>query len=176
MTPPTTTRFRLPAAGRYVLDPQRSTASYTGRHMFGMGRVRAQLTITSGELRVTTPVRDSQVTATVDAASFQSGNARRDRDVVSSRLLDVTQHPTITFSSTTVREEADSLVVEGLVTAHGTAVPTQVRVQALQVDEEGVHVHARAEHLDRFAFGITAARGLVGRYLDIELDVLAVPL
>jgi polyisoprenoid-binding protein YceI len=140
-----------------------------------MGTVHAQLAITGGELRITRPVRDSHVEATVDAASFDSGNARRDRDVVSSRLLDVAQYPTITFSSTTVREDGDRLVVEGLITAHGTAVPTEVRVSALRADDEGVHVRARAEHLDRYAFGITAGRGMVGRYLDIELDVLAVP-
>ena len=29
-------------------------------------------------------------------------------------------------------------------------------------------------HLDRTAFGITGARGFAGRYLDIDLDVVAV--
>jgi hypothetical protein len=37
----------------------------------------------------------------------------------------------------------------------------------------GMRVHARAEHLDRHAFGITGSRGMVGRYLDLDFDLLA---
>ena len=31
------------------------------------------------------------------------------------------------------------------------------------------------QHLDRYAFGITNGRGMVGRYLDLDLDVSATP-
>ena len=37
----------------------------------------------------------------------------------------------------------------------------------------GLRVHGGDEHLDRTTFGITGSRGMVGRYLDLEFDVLA---
>jgi hypothetical protein len=36
-----------------------------------------------------------------------------------------------------------------------------------------MRVHASAHHLDRHAFGITGAKGMVGRHLDLDFDVLA---
>lgn len=42
-------------------------------------------------------------------------------------------------------------------------------------EADGVHMHAVAEHLDRYAFGVTKGKGMVGRYLDLDFDVFAVP-
>jgi hypothetical protein len=38
-----------------------------------------------------------------------------------------------------------------------------------------MRVHARADHLDRHAFGVVKSKGMVGRYLDLDLDVFALP-
>ena len=45
----------------------------------------------------------------------------------------------------------------------------------LTPDGDGFRLHGRAEHLDRYAFGVTKGKGMVGRYLDLELDVVASP-
>ena len=63
----------------------------------------------------------------------------------------------------------------GSVTAHGTTVPVELLIDRTTPEATGLRVHARAEHLDRCAFGVTRGRGMVGRYLDLDLDVLAVP-
>lgn len=60
-------------------------------------------------------------------------------------------------------------------TAHGNTAPVDLLVDRVTREAGGWHVHARAEHLDRYAFGVTKGRGMVGRYLDLDLDVLAVP-
>ena len=62
---------------------------YSGKHMFGLGTVHATFTVREGELRVGEPWTTSRVTVTVDAASFSSNSARRDKDVRSAGLLDV---------------------------------------------------------------------------------------
>jgi hypothetical protein len=64
-------------------------------------------------------------------------------------------------------------VLRGTVTAHGTAVPVDVVIDRMVPDGNGMRVLARAEHLDRHAFGITGSAGMVGRYLDLDFDVLA---
>jgi polyisoprenoid-binding protein YceI len=175
MTASHTTTLNAPTAGRYWIDPQRSQVSYTGRHMFGLGVVRAAFTIRSGDLRIADPLTASSVAVTVDAGSFTSNSAKRDRDVRSASLLDVAAHPDITFVSQELRPDSDGWRLTGRVTAHGNVVSVEVLIDRMTPEATGVHVHARAEHLDRLAFGITKGRGMVGRYLDLDLDVFAVP-
>ena len=51
---------------------QRSTVTYSGRHLFGLGAVKATFTIASGELLVADPVAASTVVVSVYAGSFRS--------------------------------------------------------------------------------------------------------
>lgn len=164
---------RLPRPGTYRLDPARSKVSYSGRHMFGLGTVRATFGVTSGEITVADPPTTTSTTVVVDAASFASGNARRDRDVVGSGLLDVATYPEIVFTSERIREDGDHWVVEGAVTAHGATAPVEVVLDRLTSDDLGLSVHGHAEHVDRTALGVTGSRGMVGRYLDLQLDAFA---
>lgn len=161
-------------AGTYEIDATRSMVTYAGKHMFGLGTVSAELNVTSGEIRVAESETGCRVHATIDAASFTSDNARRDRDVTEN-FLQVATHPDIVFSSSAVRRVGDRLLVEGTVTAHAHTVPVEVTVHSIESEGGTIHVHAGASRLDRFAFGITNGRGMVGRFLDLELDVVAAP-
>jgi polyisoprenoid-binding protein YceI len=164
---------QAPTSGTYRVDPQQSTVSYSGRHMFGLGTVHATFAITSGEVHVLDPVADSTVIVSMDPATFSSGNPKRDRDVVAASLLDCATHPEISFASRGLRQDTDHWVLSGTVTAHGTAVPVDVVIDRVTPEGDGMRVHARADHLDRHAFGITGSKGMVGRYLDLDFDVLA---
>jgi polyisoprenoid-binding protein YceI len=159
--------------GTYRLDPHRSRVHYSGKHMFGMGTVHATFTVQSGELHVDDPLGSSSVIVTVDAASFKSNIAKRDDDVRSAGLLDVARYPVITFASDDLQHDGDTVLVTGTVTAHGHSVGVAVRIDHLTREGTGIRLHGRAEHLDRTAFGITGSRGMVGRYLDLELDAFA---
>ena len=159
--------------GTYRLDPAKSRVHYSGKHMFGMGTVHASFTVQGGELRVCDPLATSSAMVTVDAASFRSNSAKRDNDVRSTGLLDVARYPTITFASERLQQQGDTVLATGTVTAHGHTVGVDVRIDRLTREGTGIRLHGLAEHLDRTAFGITAARGMVGRYLDLELDAFA---
>jgi polyisoprenoid-binding protein YceI len=173
MTHNSTASTAVLAAGTYRLDPAKSRVQYTGKHMFGLGTVHATFTIEGGELRIREPLATSSVAVTVDAASFSSNNAKRDKDVRSAGLLDVANFRAITFASDALQPRGDTLLVNGTVTAHGHTVDVDVRIDRITVEGTGIRLHGRAEHLDRTAFGITGSRGMVGRYLDLELDAFA---
>ena len=175
MTAQHATSVQAPPSGTYRIDPQRSQVSYAGRHMFGLGVVRATFMIRAGELHVADAFTGSSVAVSVDASSFRSNSAKRDNDVRSASLLDVATHPDITFRSESFRRDGDTWRVPGIVTAHGEAVPVEVVVDQVTPETGGVRVHGRADHLDRYAFGVTNGKGMVGRYLDLDLDVFAVP-
>jgi polyisoprenoid-binding protein YceI len=166
----------VPTAGRYRVDPQRSTVTYSGRHMFGLGAVKATFTIAaSGELLVADPVAASTVVVSVDAGSFRSDKSRRDDHVRSASLLDAATYPNITFTSDGLREQGAGWLLDGALTAHGQTVPVQVVIDRATNEGDGVRVHAHVERLDRYAFGVTKVKGMAGRYLDLDLDVFAVP-
>jgi polyisoprenoid-binding protein YceI len=173
----TTTTVQIPPAGIYRIDPTRSKVSYSGRHMFGLGVVHATFAVRGGDLRVGDPLTASGVTVTVDAGSFRSTSAKRDKDVRGATLLDVAAYPDITFVSDGLRADGDSgrWLMRGSVTAHGTSVPVEVVIDGAVPEPGGVRLHGRAEHLDRYAFGVTQGKGMVGRYLDLDLDVFGVP-
>lgn len=174
MTPTSATPVPDIDAGTYRLDPHRSKVTYSGRHMFGMGTVHAGFTIRSGEISVTDSLTDVSVVAAIDATSFTSGSAKRDRDVKSAGLLDVATYPDITYASSALRRDGDRVLVDGNVTSHGSTVSVQVTVTRVDTETDGIRIHAGAQHLDRYAFGITKSRGMVGRFLDLDFDVLAV--
>jgi hypothetical protein len=77
------------------------------------------------------------------------------------------------FATRGLREDAGDWVLSGTVTAHGTAVPVDVVINRMTPEGDGMRVDARADHLDRQASGITGARRMVVRYLDLDFDVLA---
>lgn len=162
------------AAGRYRIDPDRSRVRYSGKHMFGMGTVHATFSVRDGDLSVGDAAGALTTRVTVDAASFSSDSEKRDRDVRSAGLLDVEHHPDITFASEHVQETpGEGWLVPGTVTVHGRSVPVGLQVDRVTVNGPEVLVHGWVRRLDRTSFGITGSRGMVGRYLDLEIDVVA---
>ena len=174
-TQPAAKSLSMPIAGTYRIDVVRSRITYTCRHMFGLGTVRAEFSIASGLLEIAESLTECRAAATIDAASFKSDNAKRDRDVKGPGLLDVAKFPRIEFASTEVREDGRGATLVGIVAMHGVDAAVEVAVSAWEAPApDQIHVLARADHLDRCSFGIKGARGWVGRYFDLTLDVLAV--
>ncbi len=80
----------------------------------------------------------------IAADSFFSGNALRDKDVISGELLDASTYPTITFTSTRIRPAGDGWVVSGSITARGTASDAEMRVREARTDGSAIRFLATA--------------------------------
>ncbi len=165
--------LRWPRPGTYRVDPIRSSIRYTGRHMFGLGAVQATFVVSAGAITVAESSSASEVRLSVDPATFTSDKARRDKHVKSKALLDVEQYPEITFRSHAIRAEGDPWRVVGDVTAHGSTQPVEITVDRATTSGTDVMVHAFAQ-LDRYAFGVTGVKGMAGRHLTLEFDLIAV--
>ena len=110
----------------------------------------------------------------ISAASFSSGNATRDADVISPALLDAPGFPEITFAGQGARQDGTDWVVAGSVTAHGTPGPAEVRVSGARVEGETVRFAATAR-LDRTSFGVIKKKGMVGRTVTVRIDAVGQP-
>ena len=66
----------------------------------------------------------------------------------------------------------DGWVVPGSVTAHGTAVPAEVRLSDAREESGGARFRATARR-DRTTFGVTKKKGMVGRTVNLVIEAVA---
>jgi polyisoprenoid-binding protein YceI len=167
-----------PPAGRYRINPHNSSVTFRTRHLFGLAPVHGTLALRDGTIDIAEPATDCVVGARVAASSFTSGNPARDAAVLSPRLLDAATYPSLVFVSTALISEpgprAGNWLLCGELEVRGVTRPVEVRISAVSADASGsVRVRATLS-VDRYAFGITAYRGLAARRLTVDLDIQAV--
>jgi polyisoprenoid-binding protein YceI len=169
---PDSATVQIPAAGTYRLDPQASSISFAARHMFGLGGVTGTFQLVSGEITITDPVTSSNASAVIDAASFQTGLAARDKDVKSANFLHADEHPQITFTSTELAQDGDQWLLRGQITVRGKSAPAELVVTEARADNGGLFVKATTR-VDRYAHGLIKKKGMAGRHLDLTITAHA---
>ena len=161
---------RAPRLGHYDIDARHSAITFRTRHLFGLAPVRGGFTIISGTVDVAEPLAGSRIHAEVDAASFRTGNGQRDAAVRSGGLLDVARHPVITFDA----DHLDGTVLAGVLAVRGVTRPVSLAVDSVDPTASGSFTARARVRIDRTEFGITARRGLAGRYLELSVEVQCV--
>jgi polyisoprenoid-binding protein YceI len=162
------TPVTTPQLGHYEIDLARSRVTFRTRHLFGLGPVRGTFAIGRGTVDITEPIAESRVDAMIDVPSFQTGNPQRDRRVRSARFLDARRYPVITFTGSGV--DIDGKVIDGSLTVRGVTRPVSLAVSEFMATRQSLTARASAR-VDRFEFGVTASRGLAGRYLEMSVEV-----
>jgi polyisoprenoid-binding protein YceI len=158
----------VPRPGRYVIDPDRSTVTFRSRHLFGLAPVRGTVAVRSGTVDIAEPLAGSSVRVDIDVASFHTGNGGRDDNVRSARFLDAGRYPLMTF----VAEHLDGLALAGTLTVRDVTRPVSLAIEESGVSARSFTVRATTV-IDRFDFGLTALRGLAGRHLNLDIEVVA---
>ena len=169
-------------AGTWAIDPTHSEVSFSVRHLM-VSRVRGTFTGFSGTITTGETTADAHVEATIDVASVNTRDDRRDAHLRSADFFDVEQFPTMTFRSTGTRADGDAFVVDGDLTLHGVTRPVTLRLELNGVGGDpwgGTRAgfSARTE-LNRKDFGIDIAMPLegggvvVGDKVSVELEIEA---
>lgn len=163
----------VPPPGEFVIDPSRSEIAFSAKHQFGLGTVHGGFALRSGTIDLAEPATGSRVAAVADAGSFASGSGPRDQKVLSATFLDVARHPDISFASTSAAvDAAGTWQLHGVLTARGVAAPVVFTVIEAQTSDDELALTATAT-VDRYAHGITALKGLAGRYLRLTATIRA---
>jgi polyisoprenoid-binding protein YceI len=158
-----------PRPGRYEIDISCSAVAFSTRHLFGLAPVRGSFAIRAGTVDVAEPLAGSNVYVRIDPASFRTGNGQRDDKVRSERLLDVIRYPVITFRS----DGLDAPALTGTLTVRNVTMPVTLSVERTAVRAGSFNAKA-STRIDRTEFGVTAYRGMAGRYLDVTIEVRCV--
>ncbi|ATL25296.1 YceI family protein [Streptomyces formicae] len=173
MDTPKTGPLSAPEPGTYVIDAQASAVRFRTRSVLGLVPVRGTFAVARGAVTVADAAEESTVDVAIRADTFDTGLARRDEHVRSADYLDTATHPEIDFRGHRVRYAGQQAVLEGELTVRGVTGPVAVSVDAITVDGRRLAVRGTAT-VDRYAFGLTKAKGMTGRRLRVELDVHAV--
>ena len=179
MTNTTTAPTTLPlAAGTWTLDPYHSEVGFTVRHL-GISKVRGAFRQLDAELVVGPTLAESSVTATIQVASVDTGNADRDAHVLAPDLLDVSIRPTLAFRSTSITDEGDGEYrVDGDLTIGDVTRPVTLQAELGGVESFPMDgsTHAGFEataEIKRSDFGITFGPldAALGNVIKIAIDL-----
>ena len=119
------------APNSWQIDPQHSAAQFSVRHM-GIATVRGEFHNVQGTVLLDeSDITKSSVSVTMDAASVDTREPVRDKDLRSANFFDVEKYPLISFQSTRVEQSApDTLKITGNLTIHGVTKPVVLDAQA----------------------------------------------
>ena len=115
----------------YQIDSVHSSINFKIRHFFSY--VNGSFKKFEGTIRVDPDHPEkSSVTATIDTASIDTRNDKRDEDLRSANFFDVAKYPTITFKSKSVKQTgAGSGDILGDLTMHGVTKEITLHVKFL---------------------------------------------
>ena len=175
---------RLPAPGVWEIDPSHSSVGAVARHLM-VSKVRGRFTSFTGTVTIGETPETSGVQATIEAASIDTAEPKRDAHLRSADFLDAETYPTLEFRSTAVEQTgATALRVAGDLTIRGVTRPVilDVAYGGLISDPFGNAKAIFSAHteIDREEWGMTwnaaleTGGVLVGKRLQIELEIQAV--
>jgi polyisoprenoid-binding protein YceI len=124
--------------GVWRLDPKRSSVEFHVGHLWGLGTVKGRFDSYEGVLDLE---GDPAMVLTIDAASVQTGNPKRDQDLRSAHFFDVEQHPYVRFVSDSVTVDGQAMKVRGRLHARGNSIPLKVDAQ-IRTTGDGVEIEA----------------------------------
>ncbi|TLM84618.1 YceI family protein [Pseudarthrobacter sp. NamE5] len=121
----------LPAdvtTGTWVLDNSHSEIGFTVRHA-GISKVRGQFKEAAATLELAGNVADSRINATIQTASFDSGDANRDGHVKGEDFFDVEKFPEMSFVSNNLVAKGNSYELMGDLTIKGVTRPVTLETE-----------------------------------------------
>lgn len=172
----------LASAATYKIDPVHSEIGFSVKHLM-VSTVRGEFTKFEGTVDYDPAnVAASKVDVTIDAASIDTSNEKRDAHLTSPDFFDAGKFPQITFRSKKVEGAPGALKVTGDLTMHGTTKEVVLDVEG-PTDEikdpfgRTVRGVSATTKIDRRDFGLTWNKALeaggvmVGDEVKISLDL-----
>ena len=176
--------LQVPQPGTYRLDKGHTTVEFVGRHLM-ITKVRGRFTEFDGQIVIGEDPADSSVEVTIDTASVDTSDEKRDGHLRGEDFLDVEKYPTITFRSTQVELGRDGTAkLTGDLTVKDVTRPVTLEVEfdGAQADPWGGQRLGFSAHteIDREDWGLTwnvaleTGGVLVGKKIRLEFNVEAV--
>jgi polyisoprenoid-binding protein YceI len=167
-------------AANFVIVPSESTVSFQVKGP--IGKVKGKFEKFEGRFSYD-PSQPAQwgAMATIDISSIHTGIHKRDSDLQHAEFLDVKSFPAMTFTSTSASQTpSEKPRVHGTLALHGITLPVDLTIESIEATPANSvpqKIHAVAtSRIDRKEFGVGLTHGtfMVGRFVDIRLDIQGV--
>jgi polyisoprenoid-binding protein YceI len=166
-------------AASFTLDPYHTTISFKVKHL--VGKVGGTFDKFTGKINYDAgKMQNATVEATIEAASIDTGNEKRDEHLKTADFFDVAKYPTITFKSEKVTDvQGNKAKVHGQLTMHGVTKPVVLDVEMGDIVKDPTSNSNRTggtakTTVSRHDFGIGAASGpsagMIGKDVEITID------
>lgn len=166
----------------FTIDPNHTYPNFTINHL-GFSTMYGRFGKTSGKLTVDNEKKTGSVDVVIDAASVDTGFAKRDDHLRSPDFLNVVEFPQITYKSTKVVLNADkSAVVDGNLTIAGVTKPVRLDIKSMNCGINPMDPKKQTyvcgfdavAKINRSDFGVKFALPAVGDEMNIFLEVEAI--
>jgi polyisoprenoid-binding protein YceI len=109
-------------AGTWSIDPAHSKVEFHVKHL-GLATVTGRAPVVSGSI---VGGSEPSLEGTVEVASITTFDENRDAHLQSPEFFDVERFPQLTFSSSSIAADGDTLAVEGDLTIKGITKPVEL--------------------------------------------------
>ncbi|MDY7101340.1 MAG: YceI family protein [Actinomycetota bacterium] len=150
------------SAGNWTIDQPHSSVEFVVRHL-GLSKVRGRFNQFDAKLVVGDTLADTSVTATVDLSTIDTNNPDRDAHLRTTDFFDVANHPTMTFTSTTIAEDGGDYTMTGDLTINGVTNPVTFDVEFNGTETNPLDQNVRA--------GFSASAEISRKPFGVEFDV-----
>lgn len=155
------------SAGTWTVDAA-TRAGFAVRN-FGVMTVRGTIAVTAGTVTIGPHGEPVRLSGTLDPASIDTGNPRRDADLRGGRFLDVEHHPLMEVLADRIERTADGWRAHAVLRVAGAQTPLLIDgtlVRRSPADRLVVTATARLHLPD---VGIRPPRFLVGHQVDLAI-------
>ncbi|MFS8201698.1 YceI family protein [Streptomyces sp. CWNU-52B] len=143
--------------GLWQLDTVRSVVAIQHKTLWGLVTVKGTFSGVTGEGEVQ-PDGTARGTITLDAASLDTKNAKRDEHLRSADFFDAEQHPSLVFA---VRDAAvrpdDTVAIIGELTVRGVGRPQSATATVTESSADAITLTAEFT-VDREQFGVSGGQ------------------
>ncbi len=114
--------------GTWQVDASHSSVEFTARHLM-VSKVRGRFTSFSGTIEIAEDPLQSSLQASIELASVETHDEKRDAHLRSADFFDVENHPQMTLVSTGIRPDGDDYVLSADVTVRGVTRPVEFHLE-----------------------------------------------
>jgi polyisoprenoid-binding protein YceI len=171
-------------AGTWIVDRAHSRVGFAVRHL-GISNVRGEFREFEGTLEIDDDLSTARAYGSVQVASVDTNESRRDDEIRSSNILDAARFPEVTFESTRIENlDGEELRIAGRLTIHGVTneVVLHADVGGTDLDLFGnervglevTGVLARSDYAIKLTQALGSGNLVVGEKITFTLDLSAV--
>jgi polyisoprenoid-binding protein YceI len=162
----------------YKIDPTHSFVQFKASHI-GKSWLMGRFNEMEGELTFDDKnMANSSVKVTVNTTSLDSNHAKRDKHLMSDDYIDAGKFSTATFTSKSVKQVGDNVMINGDFTFHGMTKTLTITAQLVGAGEDPWGGYRRGYEgkatIDITDFGMRGTSGKPGSQVELNLFIEAI--